>query len=559
MGHHLPPDILDFYDKDVVDGRYAWSDFLSYLLDRYGERVCADQRIDGAWRQWNHPDIVALSLEVAEQLREAGIRPGDRVAILSESRPEFLAHFLGIGLVGACLVPVDPKLSLSEADRILAHSEARLLFHSSTFAQTAAKLERIAKSPFLEKLVEAGPPRFLASELRKLRAPRPISSPIILLYTSGTSGDPKGVLLSVDNVLYGVQDGLRAFRPRPATYLSILPMNHVFELIGGSLRPLVGGSRVTYVESPQSPDLLNALKGHGIDTMLVVPAFLMMLQKRVTRELERDPRAARLWSFLGWLQETGAPRWVRRLASAPIRRGFAPELIRFAIGGAPTPLETHRFFERMGIHMLQGYGLSETTAATCISNEECYREGASGRALPGVEIRIDQPGANGEGEICIRGRAVMLGYYKREDLTREVMAEDGWFRTGDLGMVDGDGFVWIRGRVRNLIVLPSGKKVVPEEVEAWLLRQREVGEACVLGVGDKVWAVVTPAETWWRELGKKELDDEVSSALLEVLRARDAAELSDYKVPAHYVVRGEPLPKTTTLKVKRGDVLASLQ
>jgi long-chain acyl-CoA synthetase len=558
-----PADVLDFYEQDVVAGRYAWSDLLTYVLERFGERVFATRRVGGRLQEWRYPDLAALALEVAEHLRAWGVSEGDRVAVLAESSPDFLAHVLGIGLAGACLVPVDPKLAPPEIARLLTHSEARRLLHSPACAEIARGLaaQGIVTEPLLTLPAESGPTPFLLAELRRSRVARPVATPLILLYTSGTSGDPKGVLLSVDNVLFGVQDALRAFPPRraPAHYLSILPMNHVFELIGGALRPLVNGSRVTYVESAQSPELLQRLKSDGIDTMLVVPAFLGMLKKRLAREIDRDPRASRLWRLLGGLQRLRAPLRLRRWLARPLRRAFAPDLIRFAIGGAPTDLETHRFFARLGIHMLQGYGLSETTAATCLSHEGRYREGASGRAMPGVELRVDQPNAAGAGEILVRGRAVMLGYYRRDDLTREAMTADGWFRTGDLGRIDGDGFVWIQGRVRNLIVLPSGKKVVPEEVEAWLLRQPEVGEACVVAVEGRVWAVVTPAESWWkRSLGKSSVDDEVSRALVSALRSRDGRELSEHKVPAHYIVRAEPLPKTTTLKVKRSAVMEQL-
>jgi long-chain acyl-CoA synthetase len=242
---------------------------------------------------------------------------------------------------------------------------------------------------------------------------------------------------------------------------------------------------------------------------------------------------------------------VKRLLFRPIHRRFGNRLRAFVVGGAPLPLEVEGFLERIGLTPYQGYGLSETSPVTTYNAPGRRRRGSVGRPLPGVELSIGDGG-----EILTRGPHLMRGYFRRPDLTDAQIDRDGWFHTGDLGSLDQGGFLYIKGRIKNLIVLPSGKKVQPEEVETAIGRSTWFQEVCVLGCssaegGEEVCAVVVPSQELRQRLGQEpqRAEQEIRS---EVERA--CAVIAPFKRPAHVVVRREELPKTSTRKVKRPQV-----
>jgi long-chain acyl-CoA synthetase len=388
---------------------------------------------------------------------------------------------------------------------------------------------------------------------------RALDEVAVIVYTSGTTGRPKGVMLTFGNLLFQVQSFQRQFEPAPGErYLSILPLHHLFALTGGFLGVLYSGGTVCYTTSLYPQDIVQCLRQRQITTMLAVPLFLSLLKHSLERQMQRQSRAGRLAYRCTMALAPIMPwRGGRRALFLPLHRQFGGKLRMFICGGAPLEATVARFFDRLGVLVLPGYGLTETSPVISVNTVRAHRPGSVGRPLAGVEVRIDAQDSEGTGEILTRGPHVMRGYYNQPELTRTVLDADGWLHTGDLGRLDQDGFLCITGRLKNLIVLGGGKKVQPEEVEAVLERAGSVHEVCVMGRlvrhglqagSEEVCAVVVPCETLrQRYAGQPDL---IAEAITEEC-IRLGRELAPYKRPTRIVIHQGELPKTTSRKVQR--------
>jgi long-chain acyl-CoA synthetase len=348
-------------------------------------------------------------------------------------------------------------------------------------------------------------------------------------------------------------------------FLSILPVNHLFEITGGFLGPLYYGCTITYCQSLKPTELLKAMQQTGTTVMLVVPLVLKMLHDGIFRRVEGLPPGQRrmfqsLFNFSKRLDRLGVP--LGRLVFKSVQRQFGGRLRAFVCGGAPLDPELAYDFSALGLIVLQGYGLTETAPVLTANGLKANRIGSVGKPLPGVEIMIVRETPNApDGEIVARGPNVMRGYYKNPEATAEVL-RDGWFHTGDLGYFDRDGFLFISGRKKSLIVTGGGKKVQPEEVEELLSRSPFIKEVCVIGrpaigglkVGtDEVYAIIVPNEDQFKAVNKPFDEVTIRRVLVEELSGL-GKELADYKRPVGFEVWKEELPKTATRKIKRLEV-----
>lgn len=335
--------------------------------------------------------------------------------------------------------------------------------------------------------------------------------------------------------------------------LSILPLNHLLELTCGFLGVLFPGGTICFANTLFPHELAECMQDRKIRAMLGVPLLYRSIQSGIERRIQNAPVRTRILFRLAWLL-AGILPWngVRRRLFRRIHQTFGGRLRILVSGGAPLSRPVSRFLERIGMPILQGYGLTETSPVVSLNMPCANRPGSVGRPLPGVEVRIQ------DGEILTRGPHVMKGYYRNEPLTREVIDAEGWFHTGDLGRIDADGFLYVTGRRKSLIVLGGGKKVQPEEIEAVLVESPKIQEICVLGRTacrgpnqgqEEVCAVIVPAEG-------------VSLPEIEAEIRRLGAEFAPFKRPSRIHVYPEELPKTTTRKVKRnvlGEWLAEIE
>ncbi|HEX5735325.1 MAG TPA: AMP-binding protein [Blastocatellia bacterium] len=526
----------------------------------YSDRAAFHHYEDGAWRAVTYAELASRVRSLSDYLIESRFTPGDRITILSESRPEWAVALLASVRCGAIVVPLDTKLTATELLSILRDAEPRLLFVSAAQASLAGELK--AGLPFLESVFllnsESGEGGFTsidklqASQLQEGVA-RGVDETSLIVYTSGTMGEPKGVMISFKNLGYQIMNFEEIITlDERDMLLSMLPLNHLLELTCGLLGALYAGGRITYCSTLFPQEIAQIMRDQRVTCMITVPLFLKMLKASIEKEVaRRGPASGRL--FRAMLQ---AARWIksrrlRKLLFKNIHDRLGGRLRAFISGGAPLDAEVEEFFDRLGIPIYQGYGLTETSPVISVNTPSHNRAGSVGRPLPGVRVRLLENGTRrGEGEILTAGPHVMKGYFKREDLTREAIDEQGWFKTGDLGRVDEDGFLYITGRAKNLIVLGSGKKVNPEDVEAALSESHLIKEVCVVGLlardglqrgQEEICAVVVP-----HERGGSALDMDITE---EVNRL--SATLAPFKRPTNVIVRHEDLPRTSTRKVKR--------
>ena len=390
---------------------------------------------------------------------------------------------------------------------------------------------------------------------KNLGRPRSLDETALIVYTSGTTGNPKGVMISFGNIYSQLRDFEYMFKlSHNNTLLSILPLNHLLELDCGFFGMLYMGAKVVYIKSLNPKELTSTMQEKGITNMIVVPLVAKMLKNSIEKQIKKQPETAQKAFKVLYSLAKFAPRKIRRIMFKSVIDGLGGKLECFICGGAPLEDSVAEFFERIGVPIFQGYGLTETSPTISTNRYGHSKIGTVGQALPSVMVKIAD-----NGEILATGPNVMQGYYGKPEMTAEVIDEEGWFHTGDIGEIDKQGFIKITGRIKNMIVLGGGKKIFPEEVEAVLENSEIIKEVCVMSLtiksGNKagteeVGAIITPSD----DLLKK-TDEEIQKILEEEVKKLSEANLAPYKAPTVIVLHREELPKTSTRKVKRKDLL----
>jgi long-chain acyl-CoA synthetase len=491
---------------------------------------------------------------VAAYLAETGIGAGDRVALIAENRPEWGLWYLGVTAAGAVILPVLTDFSPEEVQRILDHAEPGLVVTSENAASLTAGWDGAP-------VVDCGLVYELAAaDTAGPGAMSPDAQPpgpdtlAALIYTSGTTGSPKGVMLSHRNLVTNAQAVQQIFDVAPHdVLLSVLPLAHTYECTIGFLVPLLSGASVTYLGGPPTPSLLlPALARVRPTIMLAVPLIMEKIYRaRVVPKLNALP--GRLRRF------PPVRRALHFLAAAKLKRAFGGRLRVFGIGGAPLGPQTERFLRDGRFPYTIGYGLTETAPLLAGTAPFRTRFRSTGPAVPGVELRlVPQHEGAPVGEVQARGPNVMQGYFRNPEATAEAFTEDGWFRTGDLAYLDDDGYVYVQGRLKTLIVGPSGENIYPEEIEATIETHPLVEESLVLSEGGKLVARVRlNLDALAERLGTMvcELDPQTiysaGAQALDELRRSVNARLNRFSRLARMVLQLEEFERTPTRKIKR--------
>ena len=480
--------------------------------------------------QVSYGELSDLSLKMAGLLAQQGVQPGDRVLLWGPNSSWWAVAYWGIVMRGAVAVPVDFMSDLGRADSIRQLTQAKLSI------QSRFKPERIAQGStlLLEEL------QYLLEDQQPIgETPRPLPEDMAqLIYTSGTTGNPKGVILTHKNLIANVMQINRQVPIiTPGFYfLSLLPLSHMFEQMGGFFTPLYRGAAVVYLRTLKPSAIMEALGEEDIYVIMSVPRLQLLLKTTIERELA-EKHLSGLFSRLSALAAR-LPKGARRLLFYPVQKKFGQNFTVFVSGGAPLDPEVFKFWDSMGFTVLEGYGLTETSPVLCVNTMERQVAGSVGPPLPGVQLRIEGK------ELLARGDNVFPGYYQNEQASREAFTADGWFRTGDLAEFAPDGWLSIKGREKELIVTGAGVNVYPDELEAVLNKTPGVKESCVVGLdrggGEEVHAVLI-------------LD--ASGAKPEEIVGRANQSLDAMQQITGFTVWSEPeFPKTTTLKIKKFEV-----
>jgi long-chain acyl-CoA synthetase len=509
-------------------------------------------------------------------LEQQGVSPGDRVAIQSENRPEWGLAYLAIVETGAVVVPLDALLKEHEVGEILVQSGSSYCIVSDR-QRPVVERAREARLPGLKLLsLDASgdlPCWPQAQELFPDEQPRPErASPddlAVLLFTSGTTGQAKAVMLSHSNLLHNVE-GIMRFIPYGMAdrMLSVLPLHHTFEFTIGFLTPMRGGASVAYARGLKSNELREDLRTAQATILVGVPLLYEKLLGAIRRGVHDAPLASRalvrVLLMVTWLaSRVFGLRLGGRLLRPLRERAGLGRMRMFVSGAAALPSGVFWGFVNLGITMVEGYGLTECSPVVTANPFDRAKPGNVGLPLPGVEIRVDDPDSEGNGEVMVRGPSVMLGYYDHPQATAEAL-RDGWFFTGDLGHILPDGRLRITGRVKNMIATAAGKKIYPEEIEIHLSNSPYILEVVVMGGRDsrgereEVHAHVFPDFKALGDLARSQglAFDEVfvEKALRREVEVR-CHMLAPYKRVKRVVVRRQEFPKTTTGKIRRQDFM----
>ncbi len=567
--------MIDSMVKTVLNNTTI-KDILEAINKKYGNKTALRIKSEeGSFREISYVKLGRRVVSISSVLINLGIKKGDRVAIFSENRPEWAAGYFGIISCGGVILPIDVKLTDSEIQFILNDSQAKCIFVSAKYLPAIDRLRIVL--PHLENIILLDKsPRTDIIQLNKLRPhrgkerDRPVypEDTAIIVYTSGTTGVAKGVEISYKNLLFQVLRFSEIIRCTPKEkLLSVLPLNHMLEITGGLIAPLYAGSCVTYCETLKASALLPLMKETGTTAIICVPLVLKMIHSGIMKRIAKaGPLRRTLFSILFAFSKFLLKFNIRagRLLFRTVHREFGGRLHTFISGGAPLALDIEIEMNALGFRILQGYGLTETAPVISVDTFEATRFGSVGKPMPGVEVRIlKEKETDAEGEIVTRGPHVMKGYFRNPGKTAEIM-QDGWLHTGDLGYFDKDGFLYISGRKKNMIILGGGKKVFPEEVEDVIGKSPYIKEICVLPKiaeralrkgHEEVYAVIVPnLELFEQEriVAKEEITAKISSEI-----ARLSKNLASHKRIMSFDISYEALPKTVTQKIRR-DVLSRM-
>ena len=439
----------------------------------------------------NYLELQTQTYQIANYLRARDVRLGDRIMVVANNSPSWVQLFLGAQLIGAVLVPVDASSTPATTQKLIDQTDPKLLFRSR---HLHAELETLPIVGLLDDLGE----QCAAYAAKAPEVELTGDEPALIVFTSGTTADPKGVVLTQKNVLANVEAALRMLNVGPDwRFLSVLPLSHMYELTGGMLAPLSSGASIFYVPSASPLAIGRALQDYQITTILTVPQLLVLLLERIRRAAAVEGKAKTLATASELAKVV--PFSLRRALFREVHSQLGGHLDLVITGGAPIPIDVGTAWERMGVRTLQGYGLTETAPILTMNPLHGRRADSAGRALDNVQLRVAE-----DGEIQVRGPSIFREYWHEPIATQEAFTDDGWFRTGDAGHVE-NGWLYIQGRLKFVIVLSSGLKVFPEDIETVAARYHTLSAVCVVGVkrpgGEEVVAVVI-SDRSDREIGQ---------------------------------------------------------
>lgn len=513
---------------------------------RLPNKVCLQIERGGAWERYTYAQAEELSRKVAAFLMNAGIGKGDFVLLILTNSPEWAIFYLGIIYSGACAVPVDSQSTSKEIETITADCSpkavftSRGIFQEKDFASLISNFKKIIIDDSSSESVEEGNVINFAY-IREYSIHKDIRLPEIspennasLIYTSGTTGRPKGVLLSHFNFCSNAKsfNKLKICRESDA-FLCILPLFHSYAFMAGLLVPLSLGAKISFCLSFKPEDIARVIKESCVTVVPTVPQFLSLLRNKIFSKYDGTP--AILKPFILFFTRLN------------VRKAFGKTLRLFVSGGARLEPAIGEDILKLGIRLIEGYGLTETSPLVALNPPEKVKFGSVGKPVPDVKVKIDNPDKSGTGEILIKGPNVMKGYFKRPDLTDEVI-KNRWFYSGDLGYLDEEGYLFITGRIKEVIVLSSGKNVYPGELEAIYSLNPYIKELCILSKDGQrgLHAVIVPDFSYLRKTEIINIQDKIKWEIENISRT----------FPPHNHIMGftitkEDLPRTRLGKIKR--------
>lgn len=520
-------------------------------VSKFPEKIVLQIKKDNQWLKITYRELEEFALKVGAFLLKEGFKKGDYAVIILENRPEWTIIYLGIMFAGLTCVPQDPQLSPKEIKNLVLDSGSKLIFCSQEiFTQKIKYLlpEHLMRVVVLDAVDEKDKNLTNFSDIKHISIENivwpDVSADDIasLIYTSGTTGQPKGVLLSQRNICSNFKSIQKLNLCLPSdNFLSILPLYHSYAFMVTLIVPIFLGATVTYCLSFNPKDFTQIIQEGGVTILVGVPQLFLLLHKAIIERIKRIPLYFRPFIFA--------------FMRIRLRRFFGS--LRISVcGGARLEPKICRDLNRWGLKLVEGYGLTETSPVVTLNPLEKIKFGSVGRAIPDVQIKISQPDKSGVGEILIKGPNVMPGYFRQPQLTSQVIKE-GWLYTGDLGYLDKDGYLFLVGRKKEIIILSSGKNIYPEELEEYYSQAPSIKEICIIlqqekifgHLKDSLYAIIVPNLELFTQRKESNIYEKIRWDL-ETL----GKDLPSYKHILGFTLTKDQLPRTVLKKIKRYEV-----
>ena len=522
--------------------------------------------------EYTYAEMLAAIRSIAYRLEKEGINFGDRVALIGENHPRWAIAYFGILFRGAVCVPIDPHGEVATIKIFFDNSEAKMAFIGEDFIKSFQEIEGLtdrkipavvlqdieSNNNFQEFGDWAKTERPV--DFDKKETPAKPEDLAVLMYTSGTTGTPKGVPLTHGNIYFETQGCQEVMNiSESEVVLSVLPLFHVFAQVVNLWVVASAGGKICYVKELVPAELERAFKTKEITLLTGVPRIWYLFHKKIFDGVAAQSKVVQTL-FKVMLKTNFFLRQkfninLGKKMFAKVHDGFGGKLDITICAGSRFDEQVAKDYYALGYSMIQGYGLTETTGAVSCTRFDDNVVGSVGKAVNYAETKLGEPNEDGAGEVLIKGKMVFGGYYKNPEATKETFTEDGWFKSGDLGKLDDQGNLHIVGRSKDVIVLPNGKNIHPEDLEVFYSKTPVVEELAIIGVEDKsvgkagaekLVAIVVPD---FEYLKREKIAN--SQVVLKYTLDDIGRELPEYQRVREYIVRAEPLPRTATRKVKR--------
>jgi len=550
-----------------------------FATSTYASLPMMKSRHPWGYQSISYNELGRLISYLASGLISRGLERGTKVALISENSPEWAIVYCAVTATGGIIVPLDPLLNENEIRHLLMHSETRMLISSPKIysdkieAMNLGNVELFvtgekevgSKCSSLGELMAKGKEMVSGGDETFYRMKQEVKpdDTAAICYTSGTTGQPKGVVLTHRNLVSNVKSCVeRVIVSSDDIFLCLLPLHHTFATTCNLLVPMARGASIVFARSMKSRDIIADIETERVSVLIGVPLLYENIAAAFRKKLQAFPGQKKLLVSIA----KGVTSFFNRVFKRNLsRKVFESQLrasglgsLRLCISGAAAlRADVEKDLFALGLPVLQGYGLTEASPVVAVSPADKPKMGTVGPPLPGVEVRIENPNEEGIGEIIVKGPNVMKEYYKYPEESSRVI-KGGWLYTGDLGRIDRDGYITVVGRKKSVIVTAGGKNIYPDEIEACISRSPFILECAVVAVKDRkgnenVAAIVVPDYDALssKEKLKDNLTDETVREILSIEIKRLCGHLPDYKRIKKFQVRNEGLPRTTTNKLKR--------
>lgn len=556
-------------------------EMLNKSVERFGDKAAYVFKTieEGKFKEITYKQFKDNIDSLGTALVNLGLK-NKRIAIIGDNRYEWAVSYLAVTAGTGIVVPLDKALPNNEIESLIMRSEVEAIIYTNKYKEIMEELKDKKNTDLkfficmdseeskngvisFNKLIEKGKTQLENKDTKFVDAEIDPEKMGIMLFTSGTTSQSKAVMLSQKNIVSNLMDIAATIKvDENDRFLSFLPLHHTFECTVGFLYPISKGSSIAFCEGIRH--IADNIKEFQITVMISVPILYEGMGKKVLKAIENKGQLKKVnigMKISNTLLKVGLD--VRDKIFKEIHQNLGPKLRLLVAGGAALDPETEKLFNSLGIKMYQGYGLTETSPVIAAEDDKFVKIGSIGKAFPSLQVKIEDENEEGIGELLVKGPTVMLGYYENEEATKETIDEEGWLHTGDLAKIDKDGFIFITGRKKYVIVLKNGKNVYPEELEILLNKIAGVSESFVYGKieedGDyRISAKIVYDKDIIKDVYGIEDKQEIRDKLWKEVKSINKT-MPTYKYIKDIIITDEELIKTTTRKIKRHEEMKKIK